>query len=142
MKISKEFHWEMGHRLPEHEGLCRNVHGHSYKMVLEIEGKVQKNGMVIDFYDLNKIVMPIINKYDHAFMCNNYDKTMLDFLKKNKMKYVAVNFHTTVENICEHLANEIVKHFKKLKMRNIDCFTVNIFETPNDYASVTKRVAK
>lgn len=79
MKISKEFRWEMGHRLPEHEGLCRNIHGHSYKMVLEIEGKVQKNGMIIDFYDLGKIVKPIIKNYDHAFMCYFKDMDMLLF---------------------------------------------------------------
>ena len=39
MKIAKEFRWEMGHRLPEHFGLCKNIHGHSYKMVVEFEGE-------------------------------------------------------------------------------------------------------
>jgi len=50
MKIAKEFRWEMGHRLPEHTGLCRNIHGHSYRMVVEITGDVLANGMIIDFY--------------------------------------------------------------------------------------------
>ena len=27
MKIAKEFRWEIGHRLPEHFGLCKNIHG-------------------------------------------------------------------------------------------------------------------
>ena len=38
MKIAKEFNWEMGHRLPEHFGKCKNIHGHSYKMMVELEG--------------------------------------------------------------------------------------------------------
>ena len=62
MKISKEFRWEMGHRLPFHDGLCRNIHGHSYYMVIEIEGELNENGMIIDFYDLGKAVKPIIDE--------------------------------------------------------------------------------
>ena len=60
MKIAKEFHWEMGHRLPEHFGLCKNIHGHSYKMIVEFEGELDEQGMVIDFYDVEKIIAPII----------------------------------------------------------------------------------
>ena len=41
MKIAKEFRWEMGHRLPEHFGLCKNIHGHSYKMIVEFEGELR-----------------------------------------------------------------------------------------------------
>jgi len=40
MKIAKEFKWEMGHRLPEHFGQCKNIHGHSYKMLVEFEGEI------------------------------------------------------------------------------------------------------
>jgi len=56
MKIAKEFRWEMGHRLPYHNGLCKNVHGHSYQMVIELEGDVNTKGMIIDFYDLGEII--------------------------------------------------------------------------------------
>ena len=34
MKIAKEFRWEMGHRLPEHFGLCKNIHGHCHSYVI------------------------------------------------------------------------------------------------------------
>lgn len=53
------------------------------------------------------------------------------------MKYVRVNFQSTVENICEHFANEIIKKLRSLKMKNLQSITVNIYETPNAYASVT-----
>ena len=52
MRISKEFRWEMGHRLQLHKGLCKNLHGHSYKMEVELTGDVLENGMVLDYYDL------------------------------------------------------------------------------------------
>ena len=74
MKIAKEFRWEMGHRLPDHFGLCKNIHGHSYKMIVEFEGELDKNQMVIDYYDVEKIINPIIEKLDHAFMINKEDK--------------------------------------------------------------------
>ena len=56
MKIGKEFRWEMGHRLPLHTRGCQNIHGHSYKLIVEIEGEPGANGMVADYTDLKQIV--------------------------------------------------------------------------------------
>ena len=137
MKIAKEFRWEMGHRLPFHNGLCKNVHGHSYQMVIELEGNVNTNGMIIDFYDLGAIIDPIIEKYDHAFLCWEKDKIVKDFLIKHKMKRVFVDYHSTVENICEDFTNIINTKLKKLQFKNIQTLTVKIFETPNSYAEKT-----
>ncbi len=128
----------MGHRLPFHEGLCRNIHGHSYKMIVEISGSVGENGMIIDFFDLGKIVNPIIEKYDHAFLCWENDKTVKDFLEKNKMKRVIINFHSTVENICADFSRQIFKKLAKLKNRGFKELTVKIFETPNAFAEITR----
>jgi 6-pyruvoyltetrahydropterin/6-carboxytetrahydropterin synthase len=66
MKIAKEFKWEMGHRLPEHFDKCKNIHGHSYKMIVELEGEILESGMVMDYYDLKKIINPIVEKLDHS----------------------------------------------------------------------------
>ena len=118
MKIAKEFRWEMGHRLPFHNGLCKNVHGHSYQMVIELEGNVNNKGMIIDFYDLGAIIDPIIEKYDHAFLCWEKDKIVKDFLIKHKMKRVFVDYHSTVENICEDFTNIINTKLKKVEKKN------------------------
>ena len=137
MKIAKEFRWEMGHRLPYHNGLCKNVHGHSYQMVIELEGDVNTKGMIIDFYDLGEIIDPIIEKYDHAFLCWEKDKIVKDFLIKHKMKRVFVDYHSTVENICEDFTNIISTKLKKLQFKNIETLTVKIYETPNSYSEKT-----
>lgn len=134
MKIAKEFRWEMGHRLPMHKGLCNNFHGHSYKMIVEVEGEPLKTGMVIDFYDLGKIVKPILEKYDHAFLCWKGDKVVKTFLLKNKMKHVIANYQSTVENICEDFLYQISAKLKDSKFKNIFNITVKIQETPNSYA--------
>src|SRR5205085_11309005 len=140
MKIAKEFRWEMGHRLPFHEGLCKNIHGHSYRIVVEISGSVDENRMIIDFFDLGKIVKPIIEKYDHAFLCWEEDTIVKDFLSKNNMKRVFVSFHSTVENICSDFSNHIHTELKKLNKKNFDELSVKIFESPNSHAEYVTKI--
>ena len=131
MKIAKEFHWEMGHRLPEHFGLCKNIHGHSYKMIVEFEGELDEQGMVIDFYDVEKIINPIIEKLDHAFMVKDDDKLTLEFLEKLDSKKVVVDFFATVENICNYISDIIIKSNLP---KNIKFINVRVYETAEDYA--------
>jgi 6-pyruvoyltetrahydropterin/6-carboxytetrahydropterin synthase len=137
MKIAKEFRWEMGHRLPEHFGQCKNIHGHSYKMLVEIEGELNKDEMVIDYYDVEKIINPIIGKLDHAFMVNKNDKVVLEFLEKMNSKKVIVDFQSTAENICLYLLNEI----KKVSLpQDVSEIKVRVYETSHDYAEEAIRL--
>ena len=134
MKIAKEFRWEMGHRLPEHFGLCKNIHGHSYKMLVEFEGELDKNGMIIDYYDVEKIIDPIIEKLDHAFMVNKDDKIVLEFLEKMNSKKVVVAFQSTAENICTYILGEVKKTNLSL---NVKAIKVRVYETAYEYAEET-----
>jgi 6-pyruvoyltetrahydropterin/6-carboxytetrahydropterin synthase len=137
MKIAKEFRWEMGHRLPDHFGLCKNIHGHSYKMLVEFEGELDKNQMVIDYYDVEKIINPVVEKLDHAFMVNIDDKIVIEFLEKMNSKKVVVGFNSTAENICNYLLSEI----KKCSLpSNISSVKVRVNETQFDYAEETERL--
>jgi 6-pyruvoyltetrahydropterin/6-carboxytetrahydropterin synthase len=130
MKIAKEFHWEMGHRLPEHFGLCKNIHGHSYKMIVVFEGELDEHGMVIDFYDVEKIINPIIEKLDHAFMVKDDDEITLEFLEKLDSKKVVVDFFATVENICKYISKKIIMNNLP---KNIKFVNVRVYETVEDY---------
>ncbi len=131
MKIAKEFRWEMGHRLPEHFGLCKNIHGHSYRMILTVEGELNQQGMIIDYYDLDKIINPIIQMLDHSFMINENDIDVLEFLNKINSKKVVVDFDSTVENICLFVLNKI----KESRLpENVISVTIRIYETQFDYA--------
>ena len=131
MKIAKEFTWEMGHRLPFHTGKCKNLHGHSYKCMVELGGDPDKNGMVMDYYDLKKIVEPILDELDHAFMVCKKDTEMIEVLEKLNSRKVVVDFETTAENICVYLLNKI----KSAKLpQNIHSIKVRVLETENSYA--------
>jgi 6-pyruvoyltetrahydropterin/6-carboxytetrahydropterin synthase len=137
MKIAKEFNWEMGHRLPEHFGLCKNIHGHSYKMIIEFEGELDEQGMVIDFYNVEKIIAPIIDELDHAFMVKDDDEITLEFLEKLNSKKVMVDFFTTVENICKYISEKIIKD---ILPKNIKFINVRVYETAEDYAEEKVRL--
>ena len=137
MKIAKEFTWEMGHRLSFHTGKCKNLHGHSYKCMIELTGDPDKNGMVMDYYDLKKIVEPILDELDHAFMVYKKDIEMIKVLEKLNSRKVVVDFETTAENICVYLLNKI----KSSKLpSNIKSLKVRVLETDNSYAEEETRI--
>ncbi len=130
MKIAKEFRWEMGHRLTFHQGKCKNLHGHSYKCVIEITGEKDKNGIIIDYYDLSNIVNPVIKELDHSIMVYSEDKELISLLEKLNSKTVIVNFESTAENICHYLIDKI----KSKIPSHIKFLSVKVFETENTYA--------
>lgn len=133
-KIGKEYRWEMGHRLPFHTGLCKNIHGHSYRLLIELEGTLNSEGMVMDFYDLNTIVEPIISTLDHSFICDEEDSTMKSFFSANPMKVVYVPFHTTAENIVRWIANQVVQACSIYP--SITSVRARLHETERAYADV------
>ncbi len=111
-------------------------------MFVEITGRLDKNGMIIDFFDLNKIVKPIIEKYDHAFLCWKGDKKVLNFLTKNKMKKVVVDYHSTVENICSDFLDNLTNKLLDIKNHKFEELTVKIYESPNSYAEKSRLMNK
>ena len=70
LTITKIFKFEAAHFLPHYEGVCKEVHGHSYKLEVGIGGPIDgKSGMVIDFSRLKLIVnQEIIDHLDHSFL--------------------------------------------------------------------------
>ena len=56
MLITKEFTFDAAHKLDWHQGKCKNLHGHTYKLQVTVVGELNKNGIVIDFGDLKNIV--------------------------------------------------------------------------------------
>ena len=137
MKIAKEFHWEMGHRLPFHKGKCKNLHGHSYKCMVELTGEPDSNGMVVDYFDLKKIIGPIIEKLDHSFMVSKNDLEVIETLDKLNSQKVVVDFESTAENICLYLLDEI----KSSNLpKNIHSIKIRVFETENTYAEDETRI--
>ncbi len=68
--INRQFEFAAGHYLPNHKGLCRQVHGHNYIINVEVEGPIDKKGeeagMVVDFSRLNSAFKKIKDILDHS----------------------------------------------------------------------------
>lgn len=74
MIICREFYFDAAHLLPDYEGKCANLHGHTYKLEVVVSGNVRDNGMVIDFGDLKKIVnRAVIAELDHVNLNDVFD---------------------------------------------------------------------
>jgi 6-pyruvoyltetrahydropterin/6-carboxytetrahydropterin synthase len=65
--ITRRYHFEAAHWLPlVPEGhKCKRMHGHNYEIEVTVEGAVMANGFIIDFWDLDKVVEPLVQMIDH-----------------------------------------------------------------------------
>lgn len=67
MLLIKEFKFDAAHYLPSYHGKCEKLHGHTYKLVIKLEGIPDQEGMIIDFLVLKKIVQEnVLSILDHA----------------------------------------------------------------------------
>ncbi len=135
MIIAKSFHWEAAHRIPWHEGKCKNIHGHSYKMIVELEGAINERGIVMDFKDLKEIVQPYIQLIDHTTIISVWDKELREVFDSKQWKYYLLPFDSTAENLCKYFAELIIKdNGSLLSANNITTVSVKISETETAYA--------
>lgn len=70
VQLAKDFMFEASHVLPKHEGKCSRLHGHSWKLTVEVDGYVDYDcGFVVDYAKLKRVVNEhIIDKVDHAHL--------------------------------------------------------------------------
>jgi 6-pyruvoyltetrahydropterin/6-carboxytetrahydropterin synthase len=69
--LKKTFGFEASHQLPRHDGPCAQLHGHSYRLTVEVRGVTlhtdgPKTGMVVDYGDISAAVKPLlVQSLDH-----------------------------------------------------------------------------
>jgi 6-pyruvoyltetrahydropterin/6-carboxytetrahydropterin synthase len=138
IRVTREFRFEMAHSLWNYDGPCKNIHGHSYKLYVTVAGKPlrdksdPKNGMVIDFSELKKIIDKyVINYFDHSVVISS--KAVKPELKKTAKlfdKFYIVDYQPTCENLLEHIVGIISDKLPdKIKL-----VAVKLRETDTSYA--------
>ncbi len=136
IRITKEFKFEMAHALHGYDGLCKNIHGHSYRLWVTVKGAVKnekgytKDGMVMDFVRLKEIIKPeIVDKYDHSLVLNaNSPHADLNLPSFEKVFYLP--YQPTSENLVMDFANQI----KSKLPENISLCKVILSETATSFA--------
>lgn len=100
MFVTKEFQFHSAHFLTKYHGKCERLHGHSYKLVVTVDGPVNENGMVIDFVILKRIVeRHVLEKLDHS--------NLNDVIKNPSAERVVQWIWKKLENLPKLLKGEI-----------------------------------
>jgi len=138
IRITKEFGFESSHALKNYDGLCRNIHGHSYKLFVTVSGDIReerghpKDGMVMDFGDLKNIVyQEIVIPYDHSLILNEeVSAEAKESYRKITERLIFTPFQPTCENLVRHFASLIKTHLPE----HVRLVSVKLFETPSSSA--------
>jgi 6-pyruvoyltetrahydropterin/6-carboxytetrahydropterin synthase len=124
--VSKEFTFDAAHHLHCYEGKCKNLHGHTYKVIFGISGYVNDTGLMIDFGDIKEIWKNDIEIHlDHRYL----NETL-------------PNMNTTAENmvvwIYEKMAEAIQANDELSRDQGARVEFVRLFETPTSYAEARR----
>ena len=138
IRVTKEFSFEMAHALWNYDGPCRNVHGHSYRLFVTLYGNPAeepdnpKNGMVIDFSDLKKIVKKeIVDVFDHSVVVSrHFDKEKKDMFSVLFGNTVLVDYQPT----CENLVSDFAGRIARLLPGGIKLHSLKLYETTTSCA--------
>ncbi|WP_319500003.1 6-carboxytetrahydropterin synthase [uncultured Draconibacterium sp.] len=138
IRVTKKFHFEMGHVLHNYDGLCRNIHGHTYNMEVTLLGEIReekghpKDGMVVDFGKLKKLVKDkIVNVYDHSLVVSQIyaDKNQEHLLKATE-RLIVHDFQPTSENMCVYVAGVLQQELPE----DVSLYSIRLYETATSYA--------
>ncbi|WP_077618373.1 6-carboxytetrahydropterin synthase QueD [Bacillus sinesaloumensis] len=124
--VSKEFTFDAAHHLHCYEGKCKNLHGHTYKVIFGISGYVDEIGLVIDFGDIKEIWKNEIEIHlDHRYL----NETL------PKMNTTAENMVVWIyEKMKESLDSE--KNRKQYNGARVEF--VRLYETPTSFAEARR----
>ena len=139
IRLTKEFTFEAAHMLEGYDGLCREIHGHSYRLFVTVKGKPEsdsdspKLGMVMDFGVLKRIVNEqIVERLDHAFMMRNTlgAEDVANNLGYRFSKIVLTDYQPTCENMLSDFAERLLGALPE----EIELYSLRLHETATSYA--------
>lgn len=136
IRITKAFNFEVAHALKDHDGACRNIHGHTYELFVTIIGEPKAedghtaNGMIMDFKDLKDIVNKrIVKLYDHAFVVSERSPWATSW-DAQSCKLIVLPFEPTSEN----LVAEYARILKEALPPDVKLHSLRLRETTTAYA--------
>ncbi len=134
LTVSKECVFDAAHVLTNHSGQCKNLHGHTYRLIVEVEQIDERNDMIIDFKDLKSVIYAVIvDRFDHAFIYNEQSVSESDIaavIARHNMKSVGLPFRSTAENLAYYFFEQLREH--------VNVRSVRLYETPASYATYSR----
>lgn len=139
IRLTKEFTFEAAHMLEGYDGLCREIHGHSYRLFVTVKGKPEsdpsspKLGMVMDFGILKRIVgQQIVDRLDHAFMMRRSERAeeVTETLGMQFSKIVLTDYQPTCENMLADFAERLLGALPE----DVELCSLRLHETATSFA--------
>lgn len=137
VRVTKRFHFEMAHALRCHDGLCANIHGHSYVLDVTLTGTPRnepghpKDGMVIDFSELKKLVnAAVVDRYDHALLLHESDRVQAS----TGHELFGRTLFTPWQPSCENVLLDIVERLQAALLGRTVLQAVRLQETASSWA--------
>ncbi len=140
IRLTREFSFEMAHALEGYDGLCRHVHGHSYKLFVTVAGTPcdapddPKYGMVMDFGDLKRIVNRlVVDRYDHALILRQTPENMqlLEQVREKWERVYLVDYQPTCEQMIARFATQIARELPE----DVRLVELKLYETEKSHAT-------
>jgi len=127
--VTKEISFCYGHRLLNHRGKCRHLHGHNARAVIRLESEsLDELGMVVDFGDIGNYVKAWLDaEIDHKMLLRR-DDPLLPLLEAADEPV----YRTEENPTAEHLARLI---FERVERGGYPVVEVAIHETESACAS-------
>ena len=130
--VTKSVKFDAAHVLTNHNGLCKNLHGHTYRVEISVsQDGGDGSDMVIDFKDLKRIATGVIcERFDHAFIYNTEsegEREIAAVVERYGMRTAAIPFRSTAENLAKLF-------FGELKSRIPGLYAVKVWETADSCA--------
>ena len=123
MKIQTSFSFAAAHKLEGYEGDCARLHGHNYKVIIEVESELNNKGFVMDFGKIKNIVK---ERFDHKTILEDTPENVDKFsFMKNEIFYMQNN--PTAENMSILIRQLLFRTYPKV-------FKVIVYETDNNFA--------
>jgi 6-pyruvoyltetrahydropterin/6-carboxytetrahydropterin synthase len=144
ISITRRLEFDSGHRIPNHDGQCRHLHGHRYAIEITLTGEAADHpgkaddGMVLDFGDIKRLANQyVVEPWDHAFLVAKEDEKLVAFLSSlPNHKTVIMEHVPTVENLANAAFAILQPVFNKAFDGRLELSAVRLYETPNCWADV------
>ncbi len=131
---TKTVRFDAAHILTNHKGLCKNLHGHTYRVEVSATGS-DANDMVVDFKELKAIAEEaVVSRFDHAFMYDASspgEREIAEVVERHGMRTVALPFRTTAENLAHHFFDAIAPRLAD----GVRLLSVKVWETQDSVAT-------
>ena len=101
-QVTKVIEFSYGHRLLNHDGKCRYLHGHNGMVEIDLDAEsLDRMGMVIDFTRVSEVVKTWIDdNLDHRMLLQ-HDDPMTPVLKQAGEPLFEMDDNPTAENIAK-----------------------------------------